>query len=274
MKLFTILFFVSAFFIASCGSGRINKDASSHSQFISQSKLNSNCVVSLDTVYYKGEPYAILKETGISFAPFYNFYTLTGNKAIEVVPYSGGDGKATSHHEYRFFGNSEGMKGYMDFAFSTIGVCENVINNNLMNSNELRPIDVGNFVKKNPRPKKFNPGNLKVKREMTLAIKINQGYGEIYQGDKLIGKFVQGKEKNDNDKYTKAVFKVSFLNGTECAKIKFPYDKFDRKDNRALEVYTEYDDENHNLSIDDANTTFDVDAFKQAVIYLVNKGYL
>jgi hypothetical protein len=266
--------FILSLLINSCGSSRINKDTSSHKQFINNSKLNNESVLSLDTLYYKGDPYAVMKESGFSLSPFYTFYTLSGTKSIDVMPYSGGDGKTVTHHEYKFHGTSENMSGYLSFEFSTMNVCDNIINNNLLNTNELRPIDVGNFCKKNPRPPKFNPARLKVEREMSLPIKINQGYGQVYQGEKQIGKFTQHKDKSNDYPVENAIFKLTFMNNTQCAVITFPYDKFDRNKHKYLEVMTEYDGKTHRLTIDDDKTTFDVDAFKQAVEYLVLKGYL
>jgi hypothetical protein len=258
----------------SCGSSRINKETSMHEQMKNNSKINNEAIVSLDTVFYKGEPYCILNESGMSLSPFYHFSTLTGVKSIDVIPYSAGDGKAVTHHEYRFLGTSVGMSGYLDYSFSTISVVENVINNNLLNTNELRPIDVGNFVKNNPRPPKFNPAQLKVVREMSLAIKINQGYGEIYQGDKKIGTFLQGKEKTDEYPVENAKFKVNFLNNTHCATVIFPNGKFERNEQKYLVIITEFEGKVHRLTIKADNMTFDVDAFKQGVEYLVEKGYL
>lgn len=269
-----ILISLSSILVVSCGSSRINKNASAHQKMIQQSKTNSEAVISLDTVFFKGEPHSILKESGISLSPFYHFYTLTGNKAIDVLPYSAGDGKAVTHHEYKFYGTSEGSSGYLDFSFSTMGVVENVINNNLLNTNDLRPIDVGNFVKNHPRPAKFNPANVKVVREMSLEIKINQGYGEITQGSKNIGKFTQGTEKSNDYPVENSKFKVSFMNNTHCATVLFPSVKFDRNEQKYLIVITEYDGKIHRLTLNDENTTFDVDAFKQGVEFLVSKGYL
>lgn len=237
------------------------------------SKMNNEVVVSMDTVFYKGEAYAILKEEGLSMAPFYNFYSISGEKAIRVLPYSA-QGNATSHHEYNFFGTSEGMKAYDDFSFSTISVCETVINNNLMSTTGLRPIDVGNFVKNHPRPPKFNAASLKVRRELTKEIKVNQGSGEIYQDDKLIGKFTQGSEKSADLKQGKAVFKVQFIGKTECATVKFGEFKVDRNDNPNMEIITEFDGQFHRMNINENNRTFDIDAFRQAVQFLVEKGYL
>jgi hypothetical protein len=273
-KLLSLLGVAIVLVLSSCGSGNINKDDSLHSSFINKSKMENAVVVSLDTIFFKGDAYAILKETGISFSPFYEFYTLTGEKVIDILPYSAGDGKATSHHEYRFHGTSEGMKAYDDYSFSTISVCETVINNNLMNTTGLRAIDVGNFCKKHPRPAKFNPGALKVKREMTKAIKINQGYGEIYQDDKLIAKFTQGSDKSPDLKKSSSVFRITFLNTTLCATVTFGEYKPDRIANPNMEVTTEFDGNTHHMNIEEANTTYDVDAFKQAVQFLVSKGYL
>lgn len=245
-----------------------------HEQFKKNSKLNNESIISMDTVFYKGEPYCILKESGMSLSPFYHFSTITGNKAIDVIPYSSGDGKAVTHHEYRFYGNSDGMVGYLDYSFSTMGVIDNVINNNLLNTNELRPIDVGNFAKNNPRPPKFKPANLKVIREMSLPIKINQGYGEIYQDEKKIGIFTQGKDNSNDYPVENAIFKVNFLNSTHCATIIFPFGKYERGQQNYLEVITEYDGKKHRLTIEKDNQTFDVDAFRQGVEYLVRNGYL
>ncbi len=268
------LFVILGLFLVSCGSSRVNKDYPMHEKMKNQSKVNNEVVISLDTVFYKGEPQSIIRESGISFSPFYHFYTLTGNKAIDVLPYSAGDGKAVTHHEYKFYGTSEGSSGYLDFSFSSISVAENVVNNNLMNTNELRPVDVGNFVKKYPRPPKFNPAKLKAVREMSLAVKINQGYGEITQGDAKIGKFTQGKNKTDEYPVENAVFKVQFLNSTLCATIIFPNGKFERNEQKYLDLVTEFDGKTHRLTIDNDNMTFDVDAFKQGVEYLVKNGYL
>ncbi|MEI6089545.1 MAG: hypothetical protein WCR42_03760 [bacterium] len=256
------------------GGGRINNDESKHAKFINDSKMNNSAVISLDTLYFKGEPYAIYNQKGFSIASFYEFYAITGEKAIEVLPYSSGEGSATSNHEYRFFGTCTGMSAYVDFNFSAIKVCENVINNNLMSTTGLRPIDVGNFCKAHPRPAKFNPGLLKVKREMTKEIKISQGSGEIFQGNVLIGKFTQGSAKSADLKKSNAVYKVNFTNNQLCATIRFGEFKVDRQADPNMEVLTEFDGLISRMNIDAANQTFDIDAFKQAIQFLVQKGYL
>ena len=269
-----IIALIAAISITSCGSSRINKEMAMHEEMKKQSRQNGEAVVSMDTVYYKGEPYCIVKESGISFSPFYHFHTLTGDKVIDVLPYSAGEGKAVTHHEYKFYGTSLGMSGYLDFSFSTISVVENVINNNLMNTNELRPIDVGNFVKNNPRPPKFNPAKLKAMREMSLPVKINQGWGQITQDDKNIGTFDQGKAVMNEYPVENAVFKVYFMNKTLCATVLFPNGKYERGEHKYLDIITEYDGKTHRLTIDKDNQTFDVDAFRQGVEFLVKKGYL
>lgn len=273
-KISVVLYTFIAFILVSCGSSRTNSDISQHSKFIAQSKANNEVVISMDTVFYKGEPVAVMKKEGFSIASFYTFYSLTGEKSIRVTPYSATDGGPTTNNEYEFFGTSSGMKGYLDFAFSPLTVCENIINNNLLSTTGLRPIDVGNFVKNHPRPAKFNPANLKVKREMTKEIKINQGNGEINQGDVKIGIFTQGTRKSEDLKQSTAVFIVKFLNQTKCAEITFPDGKYERNLSPYISLYTEFDGKFHNLNMDDKNRTFDVDAFKQAVEFMVKMGYL
>lgn len=272
--IFLFLLAIGISLTACGGGGRINKDSSKHAKFINQSKMNNEAVVSMDTLYYKGEPYAIYKQKGISLAPFHEFYTITGEHAIEVLPYSGGDGSATTNMEYRFMGNCTGMSAYDDFCFSAIKVCENVINNNLLSTTALRPIDVGNFCKNHPRPAKFNPGLLKVKREMTKEIKISQGTGEIFQGNVLIGKFSQGTNLSSDMKKSTAWFKVTFTNNQICATVTFGSYKADRQADPNMEITTEYDGLISRMNIDPANQTFDVDSFKQAIQFLILKGYL
>ena len=259
--------------IASCGSGKFNKEPKLHQKFIDASRNSQGITVSLDTVFFKGNHYCILKEEGISLSPFYTFYTLTGEKAIYVLPYSA-KGDATTHHEFNFFGNMEGSKAYVDYSFSTISVIETVINNNLLSSTSLRPIDVGNFCKDHPRPARFSPAAMKVTRDMALEVKINQGYGEINQGKPLIGKFTQSLDKPLGTAGSNSVFTVKFLNGNTCGTVKFSSDKNERKSNRYLEIFTESDGKTHRLTLEDKNTEWDVIAFKQAVVYLVNNGYL
>jgi hypothetical protein len=256
-----------------CGSSKINTDSTKHLQVIATSRLNNDIVISLDTVYFKGEAHSILKTTGISLSPFYHFSSLKGEKAIDVLPYSA-EGNATTHNEYIFFGNSQGMKAYKPYSFSTISICEEVVNNNLLSTTSLRAIDVGNFVKNNPRPAKFNAASLKVRREMTKEIKLNEGYGEIYQADKLIGKFTRSYERNNNMLTIKNIYQIKFLNGTLCGTVSTSADKSDRKQNKYMEAITEYDGQVHRLTIDDANTDWDFDSFKQALKYLVANGYL
>jgi hypothetical protein len=264
---------ITAIFMVSCGSGKFNKDPRLHQQFIEKSRSLQGVTVSLDTVFFKGEHYCILKEEGISFSPFYTFYSLTGEKAIYILPYSA-KAETTTHHEYNFFGTMEGSKAYDDYSFSTVSVIETVINNNLLSPTGLRPIDVGNFCKDHPRPSKFNPASMKVTRNLALEVKINQGYGEIYQGKPLIGKFTQTLDKQMSASDAKAIFKVKFVNGTDCATVKFLNDKREREKNKSLEVFTEHDGKMHFLTIEVNNLEWDVDAFKQAVVFLVQKGYL
>ncbi len=271
VRFFAVALLVS--FVVSCGSSSINKDLSKHKEFIELSKSNNEIIVSMDTVFYKGIPHSILKEEGISFAPFYNFYSLKGEKCIEVLPYSA-DGKATSHHEYRFFGTNTGMKAYTDFSFSTIGVCKNVIFNNLMNADGLNSLDVGNFTNIGKRPPKFDPGKLKVKREMSKVIKIDQGNKNIYQGDVLIGKFTQGSEKSSDLKESKTVVNITFINLTKCAQIKFEEYKVSRLSNPNMTIETEFEGKYHQLKVKEENASFDSDVIKQAVEYLVTNGYL
>jgi hypothetical protein len=268
------LIIASTIFATSCGSSKVNTDASKHFEMIASSRINKDVVVSLDTVYFKGEPYSLLKMDGISFSPFYHFSTITGEKAFDVLPYSSGDGKTTDHHEFIFFGNSTGMRAYANYSFTTIGVCETVINNNLLSPTSLKSIDVGNFVKNNPRPAKFNPGALKVRREMTKEVKINQGYGDITQGGISIAKFDMVSDRNDKMITTKNIYRVRFLNGTQAAVVTISADKQERQKNKYMEAFTEFDGKTHNLTIEPANTDWDIDAFKQAVLYLINNGYL
>lgn len=276
IKLFklSILFVLLSAFTISCGSSRVNESISDHSNFVKMSKSENQVVISLDTVFFKGEPYAVMKKEGFSIASILTFYSLTGEKVITVLPYSSGDNNSTSHHEYSFHGTSSGMKAYLPFSFKTISICENIVNNALLNTTGLRAIDVGNFVKNNPRPPKFNPAILKIKREMAKSIKINQGYGEIYQGEVKIGIFTQGTRKSEDLKKSTAVFIVKFLNQTKCAEITFEDGKFERDQNPTMSINTEFDGKNAFLTIDENNRTFDIDTFKQAVEFLVKNGYL
>lgn len=230
----------------------------------------------MDTVFRSGNPYAVLKVGGVStFAETYTFYTLTGDKAIEVMPDKGGVDGSTKHR-YQFFGNSAGMAGYDDFSMSTISVVETVVNNDLMNATGLRTVDVGNFVRRYPKPAPFNAAKLKARREMTGEIKVKQeiSTGVITQGREQIGTFDFGTNSNDKAQFTHTWYRVKFNNGTNMAMVRVPWSKQERKEKRSMEVETEFDGKVHAVQIDEANTDWDIDSFKQAVQFLVEKGYL
>ncbi|MBS1562031.1 MAG: hypothetical protein JSS89_10525 [Bacteroidetes bacterium] len=262
--------------ITGCGSGRINKDVNAHQAAKNASRSERSIIVSMDTVFSSGEPYAVLKVGGVStFAETYTFSSLTGDKCIEVMPDKGGADGSTKH-KYTFFGTSQGMNAWDDFSMSTISVVETVVNENLMNATGLRAVDVGNFVRKHPRPAPFNPGLLKVKREMAGKITVQESInsGTISQSDKEIGTFRASTESNDKVQFTNSVYVVSFMNGTKCATIRIPWDKQERQKKLLMEVSTEFDGQVTNVNIDPANVDWTNDSFKQALSYLVSKGYL
>ncbi len=274
--LYRIVLASSAVVLVGCGSSRINSDVNAHQAMKDRSRSERSVIVSMDTVFNAGEPYAVLSVGGVStFAETYTFSTLTGEKAIEVMPDKGGvDG--TTKHRYTFFGTSSGMVAWDDFSMSTISVCETVVNENLMNATGLRSVDVGNFVRKHPRPAPFNPGALKVKREMTgkITVKEDINKGTISQGEKQIGAFTSGTESNDKAQFTNTWYDVTFMNGTKCARVRIPWDKQTRQKNLVMEVTTEYDGLTTKVNIDASNADWSIDSFKQAISYLVEKGYL
>lgn len=271
-----ILLVVGTITLVGCGSSNINTDTNAHQAMKDRSRAEKSVVVSLDTVFSSGEPYAVLEIGGVStFAETYTFFTLTGEKAIEVMPDKGGvDG--TTKHRYTFFGTSSGMAAWDDFSMSTMTVCETVVNENLMNATGLRSVDVGNFVRKHPRPAPFNPGALKAKREMTgkITVKEEINVGTITQGQTQIGKFTSGTESNDKNMFENTVYDVNFNNGTKCARVRIPWDKPTRQKKLTMEVITEFDGLTTTLNIVPENADWSIDCFKQAIAHLVEKGYL
>lgn len=262
--------------VVGCGSSRINSDISNHEALIARSRTGSEVVVSMDTVYRAGNPYAVLKVGGISgLAETYTFYTLTGDKAIEVMPdKSGADG--TSKHRYQFFGNSAGMAGYDDFSFSTISVVETVVNNDLMNATGLRSVDVGNFVRRYPKPAPFNAAKLKARREMTGEIKVKQDInsGVITQGRDQIGTFDYGTISTETQQLTHSYFAIKFNNGTKMATVRMPWNKQEREQKRQMEIETEFDGKIHTLQLSEDAAKWEIDVLKEATKWLVDNGYL
>lgn len=74
--------------VASCASSGMPSDLKRHIKAKSTSLIKGTVEVSMDTIFYKGEPWGIMRSAPgqLGFFPSYNIYTLRDQLVITAVP--------------------------------------------------------------------------------------------------------------------------------------------------------------------------------------------
>ncbi|MBN2880896.1 hypothetical protein JXM83_02480 [Candidatus Woesearchaeota archaeon] len=85
MRTASLLTFIFVFSLSGFCQSKSSEDIKTHQDKISESKLEGTIILSLDTIFNKGIPYAVLKSKKKMFVYDYTLYSLKGNELVEIT---------------------------------------------------------------------------------------------------------------------------------------------------------------------------------------------
>ncbi len=259
---------------AACTPSGLNHDPAKHRETVEQSRIDSSIVVSLDTVFRYGEAYATLKVVG-DLMPDYLFSTLSGKMLIEVVPSEANAGEMDSYHDYVIIDPDQGGKAFIKFDFTTLGVVETVVENDLLTPDGLNYKNTRKFLDKHPdptKPKAPRKSQNNVKRNINSYISIDKEKSWVNQDSKIIAKFERNQFFEGDEQRVK--FTVYFAGGQVCATVAFAVRQSFRVAKPEAEILTAFDNQKHYIDFDSASAESETTAFRACLKWLVDNKYL
>jgi hypothetical protein len=258
---------LAATLLASCSSGRFNDDMGKHAEMIATSRSENSVVVSMDTIYKSGNPYAIIKTTGSFINPTHTVYSLNGEELIDIVQSahkaSGGD---KTFHEWKFLHKDANGSAFTEYSMSTMTVVDNIVNSDLMNPTGLNTSAATRFMLRYPDPDnrpKAPEANRMVDRDRSAEVIDVMTEKKIKQGGRYIGSYKETGDYVGSERFaTKTVY---YMDGTVAATVTYKYfSPFD------AEIVTMKDNKTHQVTREGVNR----DIFSVALDYLVKNLYL
>jgi hypothetical protein len=262
----TLPYLLAAVALASCSSGRFNDESGEHARMVSESRAERSTIVSMDTVFKAGMPYAVIKSTGGMLTPVHTFYTLNGREVIDVVQSASKKNTTKTFQEYKVLDPGVAGSAFIEFSMSTMTVVDYIVDNDLISSTGVNTNAANTFILKYRDPDiqpKAPEVNRMVDRNRTAEVFDVMTEKKIKQGGKIIGSYKETGDMVGDERYaTKTVY---FTDGTVCATVTYKYfSPFD------AEIVTSKDNKSHNVSREGVNR----DIFEVALKYLVDKLYL
>ncbi|HEY3876342.1 MAG TPA: hypothetical protein VGM92_12775 [Candidatus Kapabacteria bacterium] len=225
---FVILTIWSASILASCGGSYYNTEREDHKEWVDYSRTNKTTVVSLDTVFRYGMPYALVTKSSWTFGPFIVIIqALNGTDHVDIT--NPGDRNAT---QYRIVMDT-GIFTAVISGFPTFPFCVNpIVNADLFDTNGTRFNNVIAFCDANPPPnREVNEIRFKhdvktfsgqvIARSKNSAATFDEG-GGIFQGGRQIGRFEKAEIPKEPESKTRCIrYHVYYMDGTACADVSY-----------------------------------------------------
>jgi len=177
MKKFFIIGLTLFFF--SANAQPTEKQLKKHQEKIAESKTKNKVVLSLDTIYKSGVPYAVLKEKKVMLTSDYSLYSLTGKELVDI-PYECVDDNNSASGMlcyYAFLFLQSGKRGEIEIGIGD-KIEKIIVECDLVKDNDINPSGENKFLMKNP-PKYSN----KPQNNGTTVIVINNGNTSTVTGD-------------------------------------------------------------------------------------------
>lgn len=216
------------------------------------SKRKGTIIWSLDTIFNKGQAYAILTKKKMMPHHEYRLYSLNRKELIFIQTVGNMDGR-----EYYSFNFVDNRKRAYPEKYVTFDIVKEVVAFDLVKGDSINPFGLIKFLKKYPPKKSSNTVEEKdiniystVKRNRDEKIYFTDG--EIYQDYEIIGTY----------KITDEITRVYLLNNITAAEIH-------KKDEDGLHsIHTLKDQKIKNLKFEKGNE------LRSLFVYLADNGYI
>jgi hypothetical protein len=255
-----------AILLASCSSGRINKDLGNHSALVAESRAEGSIVVSMDTIFKAGNPYGVVKTKSVNMLQEeHTFYALNGVEVIDVVQSSPKRGDKT-WQEYKILDPTAPGSAFLEYSMSTMSVVDRIVESDLINPTGVNSENASRFMLRWPDPDnrpKAPEANRMVSRDRSRAVEDNFSERKILQGTVVIGTYDLSRGQINGEDITTAT--IYYMDRTIAATAK--YKTFG---SNFTEVTTTKDNKTHTIDGSYANRT----NVQQAAKYLVDNLYL
>lgn len=251
--------------LLACGeTSPVNTDPERHAEVVDRSRREGTVVISLDTIFDAGTPYAVILEDpvvlpGRVWGAGSRVMLLSGEQAIHIIPIVlYGD----HYVSYRFSHGSFADTAYLEYHESMLSDAQRVVNGRLLTPGGLDTVMVRAFVELHRKPPFREPRRgEQVVRDRNQAI--SRTKDEIWQTGVRIGRF-------DSTGFaiaglTFAQITVYHIDSVHCATIThgiYPADTL-------ASVHTASDKVTRNVTRGNGKNMFE-----SVLWYLVNQSYL
>ncbi|MFZ5552887.1 MAG: hypothetical protein ACOZCO_07210 [Bacteroidota bacterium] len=203
------------------GQAVSEKEFKKHQERVAESKEKGKVIVSLDTIFNSGTPYAILKEKKVALQTEYTLSSLSGKELLYIQTENIDDPKSASGKTYykAFIFAGSGSRGEIVMG----GKVEKVIvEYDLVKDSVINPDGEKKFLLKNPPKYSNKPQQVivvntsqynTVTRNRAMPIFVNGS--EIKQDNKVIGTFTKTTDMNYGKSTT--IIAVFLPDGTKVA---------------------------------------------------------
>lgn len=283
-RMFAMLVVGLAFGCSAQAQELSEKALNKHLKKVEKSRLKGSVVLSLDTIFNSGVPYAILKKRKGLFTRNYGVYSLTGEELIDIkhdcddVPDSKYAAKSC-YRTYLFLETGAVAEVPEEFMKDVEDV---LVENALMVEGKVDPKSEKRFVMKyspkhsaissltfdlpigsptstNVEPRSRDNAYVLVKRNKSSIVFINRE--EIEQDFKVIGHFEKRSELGNE---VKEVYSIYLNNGTLAAEARQV-----EMNSSTYSILTFKDNRTHRLTVEMIGTTV-----KNIAEFLIERGYL
>jgi hypothetical protein len=217
--------------LASCGTPRFNMEPSEHRDWVELSRTSGTTVVSMDTLYRKGLPYALVLTANWTFGDtYFHIGSLSGNESVDIRVSKVGETETT---RYLFHGGVVDMVACAaNSRYSAMDVVDPVVDNDLFTPTGLSQSAVRAFCAKHrcvdappvsaqPPSAPRNTGTVSlVERDRTKGV--TMGNGVLRQGGVIIGIYTESTAPVPGRPGDRIMtWQVSYPDKSPCATVTF-----------------------------------------------------
>ncbi|MFN4123967.1 MAG: hypothetical protein ACK4GL_11780 [Flavobacteriales bacterium] len=245
-----------------CPAQLDRKTKKNHLKAIQYSVDKNTVVVSLDTIFNRGQRYGIIIRN-LQMRNDFDVKSLNGNAAFFITAANAPAG----YLSLRFLDGSN-RDATIPFVFGIERIAEFIVKENLLRTDGINEDAIAVFMNKYPYRERKNIIQSAVsdlnttidESKRNRQLKVYERNNELYQGDFLIGTFKKANENYGTD--VKRVINIYFTNDDHCAKA-----IFDMGNSNVL-IITTKDKREHYITIKGVVTA------KKIAEYLVSWRYL
>lgn len=264
MKVICLILVPIALMAGACGVSSVNHDPREHLAVVDHSRIKGVVVISLDTIFSSGVPYAVIRSSPVVLAgrergTGAHVHDLTGARVVRILPVS----LYGEHYvSYRFDDGRFIDTAYLPYHETLLHDAEMIVRGGLLSRDGINQVQAREFVEQYPKPHYREPerGDM-VPRDRSRRITVRRG--EIWQTGVKIGSY-------DSTGITVsgipcAQINIRYIDSSPCATVTYSVKPADS----SAGVVTTRDRRSHLVNMEPK-----VSLLETTLSFLVREGYL